>query len=104
MIRQAVDALWAHLVDVFTLQFISPFWWYLLDGIILAIVVTLIGWYFEKLRPLAGIITLGIALWLYGYRKGETDVEKRLQEAQERERARQQSRNDPRQWKWPWEQ
>lgn len=96
-----LPALWDQIVDFFT---ISPFWFYLFWGIVIAIGATLAGWFFPPLRSLSGAIVFAIGSALYAYRRGETDAQKREREKQARERQRETRRQNQEPWKWPWEQ
>jgi CHASE2 domain-containing sensor protein len=86
--------LWSRVVDFFT---ISPFWYYLFWGIVIAASATLAAWFFPVLRSLAGAIVLAVIGGLYAYRKGETDAE-----AQQRQReTRDAKRHDTSTGGWP---
>jgi hypothetical protein len=89
-----IPDLWANVVDYFTL---SPFWYYLFWGIVIAAGATVAAWFFPVLRSLAGAIVLAVAGGLFAYRKGELDAEAR--ERQRREREGQASGGGI---KWPW--
>lgn len=94
MFENIVDGLWQHIVNVVTLQFIDQWWFYLFDLIIIGLVLAALGWYFEKLRPLAGYITFGLAFALYAYDKGEKDTakkyDKELEDARQKQKQNQQ--------------
>jgi hypothetical protein len=94
-----IPALWQSIVDYFTL---SPFWFYLFWGVVIALGSAALAWLFPVLRSLSGAVILAIAGMLYAYRKGELDAQKRERERQATERQRQarqqQQTNDP--WRW----
>jgi hypothetical protein len=91
-----IPALWDSVIDFFT---ISPFWFYLFWGVVIALAAAALAWLFPVLRSLSGAVIVAIAGMLYAYRKGETDAQRREHERQARERQRQaRQQHDP--WRW----
>jgi hypothetical protein len=71
------ESLWQSLIDMLTLSFISPFWYWLGVGILIIVVATLAAWYFPVLRSLSGAVVMATVMGLVGYRRGETDAKAR---------------------------
>ncbi len=80
-IKDALSALGADAYYYLTLQFLDPFYWYLVALIVLFLAIGVIcyffGNYFPVLRPIGGVILLILSFGLYSYRKGEKDAQKR---------------------------
>jgi uncharacterized membrane protein YraQ (UPF0718 family) len=95
----SADSIWQ---SVFAFFKMSPFWFYLFWGVVIALVASALGWLFPVLRSLTSAVILTIAGMLYAYRKGETDATRREQQRIARERRRhQRSSHEPDdRWRW----
>jgi hypothetical protein len=82
---------WQSLWDFIALHiYVSPFWWWVIVGTATVATTTggaaLISFYFPNstigtvARSVAGFIAFGSIIWLFGYRRGETDAEKHARE------------------------
>jgi len=92
-----MDALWQSGWDFIVSHFyVSPFWWWFFIGAVVVAGASLLGWYFSFLRPVAGIVFVAVASWLFGYRWGETDAERHADAEKERQKRSAESNG----WKW----
>jgi hypothetical protein len=53
--------------------YISPFWGWLGEGLLLVAVCLAIGWAFSTVRPFAGAVIMAVIVGLMGYWRGEHD-------------------------------
>ena len=77
-IASAFNDLWAKVVYYVTFQFLDPFYGWLSIGLMAAAVVFVICWFFspwwDKLRPIGGVIIMLITFGLYAYWRGEKEA------------------------------
>jgi hypothetical protein len=84
-----LESFWQSLIDIATLQFISPFWFWVFTGAWVTALAFVVGWAFPPLRSFAGAVVLAVIVGLTGYRRAEHDVDRKRKLKEERERARQ---------------
>jgi hypothetical protein len=84
------NQIWQSLLDTVTLQFVSPFWWWVFVGACATGIAGVIGWAFPPLRGFAGAVILAVIAGLTGYRRAEYDVERKAKERAAHERTRRQ--------------
>ena len=95
------NQIWQSLIDTVTLQFVSPFWWWVFVGACATGIAGVIGWAFPPLRGFAGAVILAVIAGLTGYRRAEYDVERKQRERdQRRQRQQEQQRQGTDFWKW----
>ncbi len=82
-LTETATALWADASYYLTLQFVSPFWGWLIIGLGIILAAWLIAHFFGQwipaLRPIAGVVVLLVTFGLYAYRRGENDTRARLE-------------------------
>jgi len=98
-------SIWQSLIDVITLQFLSPFWWWTFNAVWVTALALVIGWAFPPLRSFAGAVILAVIAGLSGYRRAEYDVDRKAKERKQREaeqQQRQSQQGQPNGWPWKW--
>jgi hypothetical protein len=85
-----VNSVWQQLVDIVTLQFMSSFWWWAWWGFVVIVACVAIGWFFQALRPYAGVVVAIVVAGLAGYRQAMADAA--AKKAEQAKRAREAAR------------
>jgi hypothetical protein len=56
--------------------YISPFWGWLGEGVLVVAICLAIGWAFSSMRPFVGAVIMAVIAGLMGYWRGEHDRER----------------------------
>lgn len=92
MLIDMADGLGQHIWDLVTLQFVDPWWFYLLDALVITIALLFLVYLFPGLKTVAGLVIIGMGLWLWGYDWAEGAARKKAEAAAARA-AQEQARN-----------
>lgn len=87
MILDAINStfatLWEQVSYYVTLQFASPFWYWVFIGTLIIAAALAVSYFFgtwiPALRPLAGFVVVLVSFGWFVYRKAENDTTARLQ-------------------------
>lgn len=70
-----LDSIWqsAYAFLLAHLPYVSPFYYWLFWGALVALVAGVIGWGFQALRPFAAAVIMAVIAGLTGYQRGYYD-------------------------------